>query len=216
MKRNTVNFVIDAIGYAGFVFLATTGVLIRYVLPPGSGHHTTLWGLDRHEWGGVHFWIAVVFLAVLALHVILHWRWIVCVIRGRPREGSGMRLGLGLVGALAIVAVALAPLGGPVERAAPSGGRAAVHGADGAYDGGDRAGGEHAASGHGEGEHAVRGRMSLREVAQATGVPVADLIRRLGLPPDAPRDVGVARLGREHGFTVDDVRRAAGEAVEGE
>ena len=50
MKRTTQNFVIDTVAFAGFVFLTATGVLVRYVLPPGSGHHTTVWGLDRHEW----------------------------------------------------------------------------------------------------------------------------------------------------------------------
>ena len=44
MKRTNLNLIIDAAGFAGFVFLTATGVLVRYVLPPGSGHHTTLWG----------------------------------------------------------------------------------------------------------------------------------------------------------------------------
>jgi hypothetical protein len=74
MKRPNVNFAVDCLGFAGFVLLTATGVLMRYVLPPGSGHSTTIWTLDRHEWGSIHFWIAIAFLAVLAFHLFLHWR----------------------------------------------------------------------------------------------------------------------------------------------
>ena len=96
MKRPNLNFLVDCLGFGGFVLLTATGVLMRYVLPPGSGRSTTIWTLDRHEWGSIHFWIAIAFLAVLALHLFLHWRWIVTLMSGRPRQGSGARLALGI------------------------------------------------------------------------------------------------------------------------
>ena len=107
----------DSFGFVGFVLLTATGVLMRYVLPPGSGRHTTIWTLDRHEWGSIHFWIAITFFAVLAFHLFLHWRWIVTVLKGRPREGSGARVALGTVGLVALLALALSPFMSPVERA---------------------------------------------------------------------------------------------------
>src|SRR4051794_18528135 len=61
MNRTTLNFVVDTAAFVGFVLLTTTGVLMHYLLPPGSGHRTTIWGLDRHDWGQVHFWISAVF-----------------------------------------------------------------------------------------------------------------------------------------------------------
>ena len=73
VKRTSVNFIVDVIAFSCFVYLAATGVLIRYVLPPGSGHFSTIWGLDRHEWGSVHFWTAIVLLCTIAVHLILHW-----------------------------------------------------------------------------------------------------------------------------------------------
>jgi hypothetical protein len=45
----------------------------RYLLPPGSGRLEILWGMSRHEWGEVLFWIAVTLAAVLTLHLLLHW-----------------------------------------------------------------------------------------------------------------------------------------------
>lgn len=126
MRRPAVNFLVDATAFVGFVFLVTTGVLMRYVLPPGSGHRTTVWGLDRHDWGALHFWIAAGFLAVLALHLVLHGRWIASMLRGHARPGAGLRVALGVIGLLAVLALAVAPLVSPVEQEA-RGGRGRVH-----------------------------------------------------------------------------------------
>ena len=117
MKRSNVNFTVDCLGFAAFVLLTATGVLMRYVLPPGSGRSTTIWGLDRHEWGDIHFWIAIAFFAALALHLFLHWRWIVALMSGRPREGSGARVALGTLGLATCLALAISPFLSPVERA---------------------------------------------------------------------------------------------------
>jgi hypothetical protein len=187
LRRTTLNFIVDFAGFAAFVLLAASGVLMRYVLPPGSGHFSTVWGLDRHEWGSIHFWVAVGFLSVLALHLFLHWRWIVTVLRGRPREGSGARMGLGVVGLLALLVLAIAPLLSPVER---SGGETAVPHSPGF-----------------EREGLIRGSMTPQEVEEATGVPAEHILRELGLPPGLPGDERLGVLKRAHGFTMEEVRR---------
>ena len=118
MNRPEKNFFIDAAAFIGFVLLTSTGILMRYVLPPGSGRWKVIWGLDRHEWGSIHFWISIIFLSVLTIHLILHWRWIITFIKGRPREGSGLRAGLGIVGLFGLTALAIAPLVSTVETTA--------------------------------------------------------------------------------------------------
>lgn len=184
MRRPTLNFLVDAAAFVGFVFLVSTGVLMRYVLPPGSGERTMVWGLDRHDWGALHFWIAAAFLAVLAFHVVLHAKWILSVLRGRPRQGSGARVALGLVGLLAVLALGLAPLVSPVERI------------------------EHVGPGQGLSERpALRGSTTLAEVERQTGVPASYVLGELGLPPDTSRDEPLSQLARQHGFRVEDVRR---------
>jgi hypothetical protein len=189
MKRPNVNFTVDSLGFAAFVLLTATGVLMRYVLPPGSGRRAVIWGLDRHGWGDLHFWIAVAFLLILALHLVLHWRWVVSVLRGRPREGSGVRVGLGLTGLVAVVALALAPLLAPVERIS-----------GGSRDG-ERAG--YAESGH----EVVCGELTLRELEAETGVPAEYVLRELGLPEEVPRDERLGKLRRRYGFEMALVRR---------
>ena len=37
MAHPRTNAAVDALAYVGFVFLTTTGLLLRYQLPPGSG-----------------------------------------------------------------------------------------------------------------------------------------------------------------------------------
>ena len=114
LKKN-LNIIIDSFAYAEFVFMASTGLLMHYTLPAGSGHHTTVWGLDRHEWGALHFWLSVAFLATIALHLIIHWKWIIAIIKGRKTESSGLRFGLGLFGLIALLILAFTPFVSPVE-----------------------------------------------------------------------------------------------------
>jgi hypothetical protein len=113
MKRSKLNFILDAAAFSGFVFLTTTGVLMRYVLPPGSKRFSMIWGLDRHGWGDIHFWISIAFLGLLAMHLLLHWKWVVNTLRGKSRDDSGLRAGLGIVGTVGLLALAIAPLLSP-------------------------------------------------------------------------------------------------------
>lgn len=190
MNRTRLNFIIDVVAFAGFVVMTTTGVLMRYVLPPGSGHHTTVWGLDRHEWGGLHFWIAVIFFSILTLHLLLHWRWIVSVVTGRPRQGSALRAGLGIVGFTAVTLLSMAPLVAPVERDISHAGASSL-------------------SAHRFEGISIRGSMTLREIEQATGVPTAYLVESLKLPATTSPDERLGVLKRTHGFEILDVREAA-------
>jgi hypothetical protein len=189
MRKPTRNLIVDGLAFAGFLLLVTTGVLMRYVLPPGSGRRSAIWGLDRHGWGDLHFWIAVVLFTILAFHLFLHWRWIVSVLRGRPREGSGMRVGLGLTGLVAVVALALAPLLAPVERIEA-----------GAWD-------REYTGRLGAGPETVRGELTLRELEAQTGVPAGHVLRELGLPEEVPRDQRLGALRRRYGFDMAVVRR---------
>ena len=187
MKRINLNFIIDIVAFVGFVVLTTTGVLMRYILPPGSGHYSTIWSLDRHQWGGIHFWISVIFFFVLALHLILHWRWIVGVVTGRHHEGSGFRAGLGIVGLLTVLALAISPLLVPVERGSASKGALSLTSAKNEA-------------------HSIRGSMTLKEVEETTGVPVAYIIESLKLPGSISAEKQLGTLKRKYGVEIYDVR----------
>lgn len=121
MKRTDANFIIDCLAFVGFTFLASSGVLLTYLLPPGSGSKLSIWGMSRHDWGDVHFYIAIAVLAVLALHLLLHWSWIAAVVKGRATYGTKYRVGLGLLAVLTLLALASAPLLSPIEQTAGAG-----------------------------------------------------------------------------------------------
>ncbi|MBW8000864.1 MAG: DUF4405 domain-containing protein [Planctomycetes bacterium] len=89
MRRGTLNFVIDLVSFVDLLALIGTGFIIKYVLPPGSGgrgreltggigrgHIRELWSMSRHEWGSIHFYISALFVGLLIVHVVLHWKWL--------------------------------------------------------------------------------------------------------------------------------------------
>lgn len=92
MKINHARWitVTDMVAFFSLLFLAFSGLVVRYVLPKGSGSGggpgwraaarpvLEFWGMSRHEWGDIHFWVSMLFLAAIAVHLGLHWKWI-CV-----------------------------------------------------------------------------------------------------------------------------------------
>jgi len=83
MKRFLDNLIVDLIAAGLMIGMLATGYIIRFPLPPGSNKYLTLWGLTRHEWGDIHFWISLGLLAVVLLHVCLHWQWLVISVKRR-------------------------------------------------------------------------------------------------------------------------------------
>ncbi len=121
VKKPALNFIIDSIAFGIFVFLAASGILMQYILPPGTGRIYTIWSLNRHDWGTIHFWIAIFFLATLSLHIIFHWDWIVCRLKGRNCDDKTTRIRvlIGIFALIALVALALAPIFSSVQKASP-------------------------------------------------------------------------------------------------
>jgi hypothetical protein len=85
MNRTIANIIIDLAAALLFVGMIATGYVMRFPLPPGTNRILTLWGLTRHQWGAIHYWISLGLLAVIAAHLVLHWKWIVTVVGKRLR-----------------------------------------------------------------------------------------------------------------------------------
>ena len=114
-KKSSLNFFVDILSYISFILLATTGFLMYFVLPSGTGFRYQVWGLDRHQWGDIHFWASIFFLATILLHVVLHWKWIWIMIRGKGHEGLTRRGVYGVAGAVIVLILFSLPLLGPIE-----------------------------------------------------------------------------------------------------
>jgi len=78
-KRNTINAIVDFFAALVMVGLVATGVVLRLTLPAGTNRTRLLWGLTRHGWGDIHFWMALAMLAIVFVHILVHWNWIVAM-----------------------------------------------------------------------------------------------------------------------------------------
>jgi mono/diheme cytochrome c family protein len=113
MNRGFLNLMIDTVAAALLTAMVGTGYILWFALPPGTNRTHILWGLLRHQWGTVHSWISVMLLAVLAVHVALHWRWLVMGLSKRFgvrawAERSPRLTGLTLLAAAALPLTTLA------------------------------------------------------------------------------------------------------------
>ena len=85
MSKSKLNFIINVIMFVLMGIIAGLGLLIKYVLLPGTERWVkygrsvdlTFWGLDRHGWGTIHLILGITLVALLTLHIILHWKMII-------------------------------------------------------------------------------------------------------------------------------------------
>jgi hypothetical protein len=205
MRRHQINFLVDAAAFVLFLLLMSSGHVLHYQLPPGSGElegHgprrgspervvTQLWGQTRHEWGDVHFWISVALIDVRAVHLFLHWSWIVGIMRGKPSEASGWRFGIGAASLLAIIFVSLTPLFTPTQQATRQqllADEAGVGATDLPLD-------------------ELRGSLKLKEAAEIGGITISELRDELELPQDTSPDARLGRTLRDYAKSMSDFRR---------
>jgi hypothetical protein len=92
-----------------FCGLSGTGLLLAFRLPPGSrgGKGLSALGWGRHDWGDLHTWLSYGFLALVLVHLALHWRWF-WQIAAKKRAWPIL---LGILGGIALMlTLALLPL----------------------------------------------------------------------------------------------------------
>jgi hypothetical protein len=230
LTRTDWKYLVDTLLVLCFLGLLVIGVLLAFVIPEGPlgpGRSKFLLGLHRHQWGDIHAWLSLAFAALVLVHIVLAWTWV----RGKAAAlfGKGWKaaLGLTLLAALAVPAIfwvalpkndpAYAEFGqgegrrastveetgpGPERRVPPP-----EPAANPAAAGGEPR--DQAVRGlaeAGTAEVVITGRMTLREIERATGVPSADIAAGLGLPLDVSRDETVGRLRRIHGFEMTALR----------
>ncbi|MBN1845034.1 MAG: DUF4405 domain-containing protein [Sedimentisphaerales bacterium] len=197
MKRNTWNFVLDGAAFLLLGALAWTGCLIHYILPPRHGRfrgtELLLFGWDRHDYGRLHFYLALGMLSLIAVHVWLHWSWVCQTVSGflgrakaKPLRRAVYGLTLLLLSAAGIAA-SLAWANSRVQETVLEGDNQAVEG-------------------HEEEFLPQMGQMSLQEISQRTGVPVERFIEQLHLPADVDVRERLGRLRRLYGFEMQHVR----------
>lgn len=234
--RTSTNYWLNLVSFIVMVGLAATGGLIHFVLPPGTGHWQTLFGLGRHDFGQVHFYLAVAAVLMLALHILLHWSWLCCVTAKKLGRRAPSRHAQTLSGLFLLFGVALL-LGGSlflasrmVERTATAkNGR--THGNDRpravrhgvlrntveATIPPHRTGPAHTGRKSTHEKHledcptgaSINGRTSFEDAARICRLDVQQMRQYLALPGDIDENEQLGRLKRRFGFHIHDVRKLA-------
>lgn len=64
-----------------FVINSITGLIIFFFLPSGvkRGSYQEFLGIIKQNWVDVHNWSGIILIIVVAIHLILHWKWIVSI-----------------------------------------------------------------------------------------------------------------------------------------
>jgi len=108
MKRAPLNLLIDLLAATGLLLMIATGYILRFPLPPTTNRTHELWGLSRHEWGTLHSWASLGLLAVVFVHLLLHWEWIFATIRRcftSAKAAPTQRLHAGIITMTALLTV---------------------------------------------------------------------------------------------------------------
>lgn len=78
MERTKLNYIVDVLMFIAIAATGVIGILLGFVIPTGDvpGWQKYLWGLHRHDWGGIHLYLSICLFVLFILHIILHWAWI--------------------------------------------------------------------------------------------------------------------------------------------
>jgi hypothetical protein len=89
--KNYVNYFIDIVLALSVIVTLTSSFILWFVLPRGGGAHFymcaqsgygfggnyyTVFDWPRYVWIDIHNWASVILLAIVLLHIVMHWSWI--------------------------------------------------------------------------------------------------------------------------------------------
>ena len=230
-NKSKINLVIDGVMLILLALIIGGGFMIKYVLLPGFkrnalyGIETELyfWGLDRHQWGNFHLYLGFVFLILLFLHIILHWKMIIGIFRQMvKRQVSRKIISVCIGGAALLFALApffLRPEVMPLERkynhrqntenlmremqslqpAQPS--VQVFQQADGKLTKEQNG----SLQGHSSSEPEIFGSMTLKEVSRKYSISLERLVSALNIPLNKSGE-RIGRLKRRYGFEMSELK----------
>lgn len=85
MNKTRLNYMLDMVIALAFILSAVSGIAFLFMGSGGyqggrNAHFAQAWlGLPRATWDDLHTLASLVMIAGVVVHVILHWKWIVCV-----------------------------------------------------------------------------------------------------------------------------------------
>jgi len=91
MGKTKINYFIDLLMIIFFVINSITGLIIFFFLPSGvkRGSYREFLGIIKQNWVDVHNWSGLILILLVAIHIILHWNWIVCMTKSLIQKKNG-------------------------------------------------------------------------------------------------------------------------------
>ena len=74
--RSSKLWIVNVISFILFIILGSTGLLNWLVLPRGYEARGSFLVSLRHFFIAFHEWAALIFMIVVAVHIVLHWPYI--------------------------------------------------------------------------------------------------------------------------------------------
>ncbi len=228
MKINKVklNLLLDILMFIHMLPIIGIGFLIKSVLVPGYernsiyGHDVELYfcGIDRHQWGTIHFLFSLVLIFLLGLHIVFHWKQVVCIFN-KMLPLRLVRVVIALVLLMLTIVIGILPLivtpqikenvshnahanelPGVSHTYEPKQIKKQFHNIESTKDG--SAGNTH--GGHAKIE--IYGYMTLNELAKKYKVNAKALALSINVP-QGNMDERLGRLRRKYGFELSDLKR---------
>jgi hypothetical protein len=76
MRRGIQNAVVDTLLLIVFVPSLVSALVLFFVLPSGGRGAGTFLSVQRSTWATVHDYTGLLFIALLVLHLVLHYRYL--------------------------------------------------------------------------------------------------------------------------------------------
>ncbi|HUW95270.1 MAG TPA: DUF4405 domain-containing protein [Anaerolineae bacterium] len=86
-SKAKLNFVVDAMILIAFLAATVSGIVLLTVPHGGyQGGRNPDFGrvvlfLTREGWNDLHVWGSLAMIGGIVIHLVLHWRWIVCMVK---------------------------------------------------------------------------------------------------------------------------------------
>lgn len=228
-----INLIIDGILLILLTMMAGLGLFIKFVLVPGfkrnalygSDVELYFWGLDRHQWGGIHLYISIAFLALILLHIILHWKMIICIFRkivqgklSRKIIGTGLGIiAILLIGGPLIISPEVVPIQiGNTSHSSTANYRDVIitntHNPapiieETSTDKTQQNSNQKLRRDHFFSSLEIDGNMTIDEVCAKYSIPVMKLTEELGIPATVS-STRIGRLKRAYSFEMEDLKNA--------
>ncbi len=86
MKKTKLQFGLVLTLFGLGIVEAFSGFVLWLALPSGGGWgrrgiEQVFWTLPRYTWIDIHDWVAVALIVIVVVHLAMHWKWIVRMMR---------------------------------------------------------------------------------------------------------------------------------------